>query len=55
MIDVLTDEQLKVWRQMTGEPFKGQTFPFGPPPEFGGRGPGRGGPPREPWRDDKRP
>jgi serine/threonine protein kinase len=52
---VLTADQADRWKEMTGEPFKGRAFAFGPPPEFGGRGPGRGGPhhDHDPWRDDK--
>jgi serine/threonine protein kinase len=57
---VLTAEQAARWKEMTGEPFQGRAFTFGPPggppPEFGGRGPGRGGPhhDHEPWRDDRK-
>jgi len=46
---VLTEDQRRRWREMTGEPFKGalDSFRFGGPPWFGGFGPGgfgRGGP-----------
>jgi hypothetical protein len=49
MLAVLTEEQAKRWKEMTGEPFVGPTLPFrpgphghfGPPPHFrpGARGP----------------
>jgi serine/threonine protein kinase len=46
ILEVLTAEQLARWKEMRGEPFKGQLMPFG----FGPGGPphGPGGPPRGP-------
>jgi hypothetical protein len=39
LLGVLTEEQARRWREMSGEAVKGTLAPFGPPP--GPKGPGR--------------
>lgn len=48
VLAVLTEDQKRRWKDMTGEPFKESPRPFGPPPP--GRGPGgfEQGPPQPP-------
>src|SRR5262249_26693831 len=52
ILALLTPAQTKRWKELTGEPFKGQgRFFMGPPGHFRPGGPPPGGPPNPPPRD----